>query len=122
MILLSPVPTATFLPSGDQAILQGMPCLGSFRAWPVSRSQMVKSWSQLPVTSRLLSGDQANAINPLGGRDHWPRAGFALLAGAGMPEGAVIGATDARGAEPTEQPISPESLASIIRERTWQSI
>jgi hypothetical protein len=49
-------------------------------------------------------------INALGGRDHWPRAGFACLAGGGVRGGQVIGATDAHGESPAERPIRPEDL------------
>jgi len=46
-------------------------------------------------------------INPAGGRDHWPRAHSALLFGAGLRRGTVIGKTDVRGEEPIERPVSP---------------
>ena len=44
-------------------------------------------------------------INKDGGRDHWPRASFALLAGGGMRHGQVIGSTSRFGEEPDERPI-----------------
>ncbi len=44
-------------------------------------------------------------INKDAGRDHWPRASFALLAGGGMKTGQVIGATDRLGGEPAERPV-----------------
>lgn len=44
-------------------------------------------------------------INKDGGRDHWPRASFALLAGGGMKTGQVIGSTNRFGEEPDERPI-----------------
>jgi len=44
-------------------------------------------------------------INKEGGRDHWPRANCALLAGGGMRMGQVIGATDRLGGEPSERPV-----------------
>lgn len=44
-------------------------------------------------------------INPQGGRDHWPRVCFSLLAGGGMKSGQVIGATDRLGGEATERPV-----------------
>jgi hypothetical protein len=44
-------------------------------------------------------------INKDGGRDHWPRANCALLAGGGMRHGQVIGATDRLGGEPSERPV-----------------
>lgn len=53
-------------------------------------------------------------LNPSGGRDHWPRAHCALLAGAGVRQGAVIGATDARGEEPAADPVTPAQLAATL--------
>ncbi len=44
-------------------------------------------------------------INKDGGRDHWPRANCAVLAGGGMKVGQIIGATDRLGGEPTERPV-----------------
>ena len=44
-------------------------------------------------------------INKDGGRDHWPRASFALLAGGGMRHGQVIGSTNRFGEEPDERPV-----------------
>lgn len=44
-------------------------------------------------------------INKDGGRDHWPRVSFALLAGGGMRHGQVIGATDRLGGEASERPV-----------------
>ncbi|REJ64987.1 MAG: DUF1501 domain-containing protein [Planctomycetota bacterium] len=55
-------------------------------------------------------------INNRGGRDHWANASFALLAGGGMRNGQVIGATDERAAVPTERPIHPQQvLATAYR-------
>jgi hypothetical protein len=45
-------------------------------------------------------------INKDAGRDHWPRASCALLAGGGMRTGQVIGATDRLGGEPNERPVT----------------
>lgn len=36
-------------------------------------------------------------INSASGRDHWSTSGFAIMAGAGVPGGAVLGATDDEG-------------------------
>ncbi len=44
-------------------------------------------------------------INARSGRDHYPRAYSAVLAGCGVRGGQVIGATDAGGVEITDRPI-----------------
>lgn len=36
-------------------------------------------------------------INSASGRDHWATAGFALMAGAGIPPGQILGETDSEG-------------------------
>ncbi|MHC4263400.1 MAG: DUF1501 domain-containing protein [Planctomycetota bacterium] len=53
-------------------------------------------------------------INASAGRDHWPRANCALLAGGGVRTGQVIGATDARGELPIERPVDPGELVSTV--------
>lgn len=53
-------------------------------------------------------------INALGGRDHWPGAQSILLAGAGVPAGGVVGATDRRGAFPVADPIAPMDLTATF--------
>ena len=44
-------------------------------------------------------------INGNAGRDHWPRVMSVLLAGGGMKNGQVIGATDPKGGEPADRPV-----------------
>ncbi len=56
-------------------------------------------------------------LNCNGGRDHWPDTGFAVMAGAGISGGQVIGATDRIGAEPLDRVISPADLAATIYAR-----
>jgi hypothetical protein len=53
-------------------------------------------------------------LNALGGRDHWPRAGFVCLAGGGVQGGRVIGATNSFGEVPVERPVGPPDLAFTI--------
>jgi hypothetical protein len=44
-------------------------------------------------------------INGTGGRDHWNRVMSVLLAGGGMNNGQVIGASDPKGGEPSDRPV-----------------
>ncbi|MBM3877677.1 MAG: DUF1501 domain-containing protein [Verrucomicrobia bacterium] len=53
-------------------------------------------------------------VNERGGRDHWPHAMSIFMAGAGCPRGAVIGATDWKGAYANENVHSPEDFACSI--------
>jgi uncharacterized protein (DUF1501 family) len=53
-------------------------------------------------------------INQRGGRDHYPRAMFCLLAGGGMQGGQVIGASDAKGEGPRDRVISPDDVAATF--------
>jgi Protein of unknown function (DUF1501) len=47
-------------------------------------------------------------------RDHWPWANTVLFAGAGTPGGAVIGRTDRRAAEVTDDPVTPADLTATV--------
>jgi uncharacterized protein (DUF1501 family) len=57
-------------------------------------------------------------INPSDGRDHWPQAWSAVLAGGGIRGGLVHGATDADGAQvvgaPTSVPNLLATMASLL--------
>ena len=53
-------------------------------------------------------------INQNAGRDHHGRANCAILAGAGLPAGLVIGKTDAKGDSPTDAPVTPADLAATL--------
>jgi hypothetical protein len=53
-------------------------------------------------------------INSAAGRDHWASAGFAVLGGAGIPGGAVLGRTDDEGSRPTHDEYFTEDIAATI--------
>jgi hypothetical protein len=53
-------------------------------------------------------------INPRGGRDHWPHAMSVLMAGAGIPGGQIVGATDAKGYHASESVYRPEDFAASV--------
>lgn len=53
-------------------------------------------------------------INKTAGRDHYPGAGCAVLAGGGVKRGVVIGATDSKGTEPSTRAWYPEDFAATI--------
>ncbi len=53
-------------------------------------------------------------INPAAGRDHWPRVFSTLLAGGGMKQGYVHGASDALGGEVDTDGVGVADLATTI--------
>lgn len=56
-------------------------------------------------------------VNYWGGRDHWGPCLSVLLAGAGIPGGMVIGASDSKGAYPATDPVQPLELAATLYRR-----
>lgn len=48
------------------------------------------------------------------GREHWPRAGFALMLGGGLKMGQTVGATDRLGGEPTGPPYTPQNVLATL--------
>jgi hypothetical protein len=53
-------------------------------------------------------------VNKDAGRDHWPYAMSVLMAGAGVPRGQVVGATDAKGYHAAENVYKPEDFAATL--------
>lgn len=53
-------------------------------------------------------------INSASGRDHWASAGFILMAGGGVPGGAVLGKTDDEGGRPVDHEYFTEDVAATI--------
>jgi hypothetical protein len=66
-------------------------------------------WGEMGRTPRV--GTQRGTV---GGRDHWPQSGFALMAGGGFTTGQVIGATDARGERPKGEPYTPQNVLATL--------
>ena len=53
-------------------------------------------------------------INKNESRDHWPACYTVLMAGGGVKQGFVYGSSDAHGAYPDENPVTPEDLAATL--------
>lgn len=53
-------------------------------------------------------------INSASGRDHWASAGFAIMAGAGIPGGSVLGATDEEGGKPIRDEYYSEDIGATV--------
>jgi uncharacterized protein (DUF1501 family) len=64
-------------------------------------------WGEFGRAPQISRGD---------GRDHWPEAGAALVAGGGFKTGQVIGDTDSHGGASNGRPYTPSNvLASMYR-------
>lgn len=53
-------------------------------------------------------------INRQAGRDHWPKAFSAVLAGGGIKRGLIVGATDKDAAEVTDRPVTVEDFSATM--------
>jgi len=53
-------------------------------------------------------------VNKDAGRDHWPKVFSIVLAGGGVKRGNVYGSSDAIAAEPEDNPLSVEDLATTV--------
>jgi len=53
-------------------------------------------------------------INSASGRDHWSSAGFAIMAGAGVPGGYVLGETDGEGGRAIRNEYYSEDIAATV--------
>jgi hypothetical protein len=62
-------------------------------------------WGEFGRAPRVSRGD---------GRDHWPEAGAAVLAGGGFKVGQVIGETDRHGGQSTVTPYTPSNLFASL--------
>jgi hypothetical protein len=71
----------------------------------LEREVAVVVWGEMGRTPRINNG---------GGRDHWPTAGCALLAGGGLKMGQVVGATTRRGEAPVGRPYTPRDVLATL--------
>jgi uncharacterized protein (DUF1501 family) len=72
----------------------------------LDRDVLVVIWGEMGRTPRVNDKD--------GGRDHWWSAGFALLAGGGLPMGQLIGATDRRAEQIVGGAYTPQNMLATI--------
>jgi uncharacterized protein (DUF1501 family) len=75
----------------------------------LERDVGVVVWGEMGRTPRV--GTQKGTT---AGRDHWPQAGFALMAGGGLQSGQVVGATDPRGENPKGQAYTPQNVLATL--------
>jgi hypothetical protein len=71
----------------------------------LERDVAVVLWGEFGRAPRISRGD---------GRDHWPEAGAAVVAGGGFKTGQVIGETDAHGGQSRGRPYTPGNVLASI--------
>ncbi len=67
----------------------------------------VVMWGEFGRAPKISRGD---------GRDHWPEAGAAVVAGGGFKVGQVIGETDAHGGRSKGTPYTPSNVLANLYE------
>jgi len=60
-------------------------------------------------------------INGKGGRDHWGNLGPLLLAGGGLPQGAVIGKSSANGGDAATEPVRIPNLIGTVMQTLFDT-
>jgi hypothetical protein len=80
----------------------------------LDRKVMLVVTGEFGRTPRISIGKGSKTKVDQPGRDHWPRAMSMLVSGGGMRTGQVIGATDSKGEEPVERPLSPNDLWASV--------
>jgi uncharacterized protein (DUF1501 family) len=69
-------------------------------------------FGRTPKLGQITSGAGADKA----GRDHWPHCYTVLFAGGGIRGGTLYGESDAIGAFPASNPVTPEDIAATIYE------
>ena len=103
--------------------------------WDLARGMMLRATDMDPALSALIDDiydrglDQKVMVVAMGefgrtprlthasgcmGRDHWPQAQSALIAGGGLRMGQVVGSTNSKAEFPTERPCTPQDLMATI--------
>lgn len=59
---------------------------------------------------------RASGVNADGGREHWPQGFTILMAGAGLPGGRILGATDENGMQVVDGKFGPQHLLNSVYE------
>ncbi|CEF49052.1 unnamed protein product [uncultured bacterium] len=62
----------------------------------------------------LLTDFGRDQMNNIAGRHHWPDCGSAVFAGGGLRGGQVVGASDRHGRFPTQTPLQPPDVLTMI--------
>jgi uncharacterized protein (DUF1501 family) len=95
------------LPQLDQGVSA---LVGDLHERGLDKDVAIVVWGEIGRTPRTNSP----GAGKVPGRDHWPQAGFALLAGGGFRMGQVIGGTDHRAGSPKGNAYTPQNVLATL--------
>lgn len=78
------------------------------------RNVLVIACGEFGRTPRVTYAPKNFSDQPGVGRDHWPNAFSALIAGGGLQMGQVVGATNSKAEYPTLDPVTPQDLLATV--------
>jgi uncharacterized protein (DUF1501 family) len=79
--------------------------IGELHERGLDKDVAVVMWGEFGRAPKISRGD---------GRDHWPDAGAAVIAGGGFKMGQVVGATDAHGGRSKGNPCTPSNVLATL--------
>ena len=100
----------SLLPPFDRAVSVLMDDLHARGLLDETLVVLMGEFGRTPKIGQVTSGAGATRD----GRDHWPYCYTVLFAGAGVPGGAIVGASDKQAAYPSREPVTPEDIAATI--------
>jgi uncharacterized protein (DUF1501 family) len=80
----------------------------------LAREVLVIACGEFGRTPKVSYAPKNFSDQPGVGRDHWPGAFSAFIAGGGLRMGQVVGATTARAEYPIENPVTPQDLLATV--------
>jgi hypothetical protein len=80
----------------------------------LDKNVMVIACGEFGRTPRVTYAPKNFSDQPGVGRDHWPGAFSALIAGGGLKMGQVVGATNSKSEYPTLDPVTPQDLLATV--------
>jgi uncharacterized protein (DUF1501 family) len=105
-----PLLKRSILPMFDRAFSALLADLADRRLLDSTLVVAMGEFGRTPKVGQITSSAGADK----GGRDHWPPCYTILLAGGGMPPGAIFGASDPHAAYPARDPVTPQDIAATV--------
>ena len=99
------------LPQMDQALTA---LVGDLHDRGLEKQVLVIACGEFGRTPRVTYAPQNFSKQPGVGRDHWPSAFSAFIAGGGLRMGQVVGATTSKSEHPVETPVTPQDLLATM--------